>query len=204
MKNKVILIIILLSIFCLAITTMQGVKIGDFSILSIEQLKIKNNELNEKINKASVLTSIDYSDNIEKLEETHGKYKVTKQEYNELLGFVDEKKEDRYETKQYDIGYLWKIFGKYATSRNIGIGMDVQQSNKGKDSYNLNFIISGQYVNISQFIADIENNSDLYFRIYNFKMYGSGENITATFTVKDISIDPSTLSNVGTTIDNMN
>lgn len=204
MKNKVILIIILLSIFCLAITTMQGVKIGDFSILSIEQLKIKNNELNEKINKASVLTSIDYPDNIEKLEETHGKYKVTKQEYNELLGFVDEKKEDRYETKQYDIGYLWKIFGKYATSRNIGIGMDVQQSNKGKDSYNLNFIISGQYVNISQFIADIENNSDLYFRIYNFKMYGSGENITATFTVKDISIDPSTLSNVGTTIDNMN
>ena len=56
----------------------------------------------------------------------------------------------------------------------------------------VNQSVSGEYVNIIQFITDIENDSDLYFRIYNFKMTGS-TTVTATFTVKNINIDVSTI-----------
>lgn len=195
MRNKVTTLIILVSIALLLIATLRGIE--KLQILSIAQLQEKNNELNDKINDASTLTSIDYPDNIETLEETYDKYEIQKQKYEELAGFTGEDGENVYESKQYDIGYLWRVFGKYATSRNLNIGMDVQKNSSGNDNYyDLNFTVSGQYVNISQFITDIENNSDLYFRIYNFKMTGSGETVTATFTVKDVNIDPSTITTV--------
>lgn len=195
MRNKVTTLIILVSIALLLIATLRGIE--KLQILSIAQLQEKNSELNDKINDASTLTSIDYPDNIETLEETYDKYEIQKQKYEELAGFTGEDGENVYESKQYDIGYLWRVFGKYATSRNLNIGMDVQKNSSGNDNYyDLNFTVSGQYVNISQFITDIENNSDLYFRIYNFKMTGSGETVTATFTVRDVNIDPSTITTV--------
>lgn len=201
MINRITSIIILLSIILLAFSAIYGIKIGRFQILSVSQLQEKNAQLNQKIDEANNLTSIDYPKTKEDLEETYEKYKIQRQKYEELSGFVDEDNEEIYETKQYDIGYLWKIFGKYATSRNLGIGMDVQRNSNKPNSYNLNFSVSGEYINISQFITDIENNSDLYFRIYNFQMSGSGAQVVSTFTVKDINIDPSTLSNTGSSLE---
>ena len=197
MKNKLTSIILLISIALLIIVMFVGIKIGNFQILSLSQLKNKNDELNTQIDTASKLTSIDYPSKIEQLEETYEKYTIEKEKYEEVSGFTDdEDKKEIYETKQYDIGYLWKTFGKYATSHNLTIGMEVQKSNNGENLYNLNFNVSGQYVNISEFITDIENNSDLYFRIYNFKMSGSGETVSSTFTVKDVAIDSSTITAV--------
>lgn len=193
MKDKLVLILMLLLLLILIISMIYGLPIREFEILSISQLKNKNEELNQKINKASNLTTIDYPDNIEILEETYDKYKIKKQKYEEMSDFVDTNNKSIYENKQYDIGYLWRIFGKGATSRNLTLGMDVEKVGI-KNLYNLNFIVSGQYVNISQFITDLENNSDLYFRIYNFKMTGTGEIISATFSVKNVNIDPSTLN----------
>jgi len=198
MRSKITALIILVSILLLLVATLYGIKLGKFEILSISQLQQKNNDVNDKIEESSILTAIDYPDNIDTLEETYDKYLIKKQKYEELSEFVDEDSEDIYEKKQYDIGYLWRVLGKYATTRNLTLGIDVQKNNNGQNSsYDLNFTVSGQYVNISQFITDIENNSDLFFRIYNFRMSGSGEIISSTFTVKDINIDPSTITNVG-------
>lgn len=204
MKNKIISIIFLLLIVLLIITIFNGIKIGNFQILSISELKLKNNKLNETIESASELTAIEYPKTIDTLEETYEKYNIQKQKYEELSGFTngDEKNKQIYETKQYDIGYLWKIVGKYATSHNITIGMDVKKTS-GQNLYDLYFNVSGQYVNISEFIKDIENNSDLYFRIYNFKMSGASETVSASFVVKDVNIDPSTISN-STSLENNN
>lgn len=200
MKNKVLTIIFLLLIILLIIAIFNGLKIGNFQILSISELKLKNEELNETIEKASELTSVEYPKTITTLEQTYEMYNIQKQKYEEISGFTEGNEKQIYETKQYDIAYLWRLVGKYATSYNIAIGMDVKKAS-GQNLYDLYFNVSGQYVNISEFIKNIENNSDLYFRIYNFKMSGSSETVSASFVVRDVNIDPSTITS-STSLDN--
>ncbi len=202
MKNNVITVIFLLLIVLFFTMVFSGIKIGNFQILSISELKTKNDDLDSKIEKAKTLTTIDYPQSVEKLEDTYEQYNVQKDKYDELSGMADEDSRKMYETKQYDIGYIWRIFGKYATSRNLSISMDVKKSS-GQNLYDLNFTISGPYVNTSEFIAELENNSDLYFRIYNFKMSGSSETVTTSFTVKDVNINPSTIKSGTTSTSNL-
>lgn len=198
MRNRIISIIILVSIILLAVMMFRGIKIGNFEILSISQLKEKNDLLDKRIETASELTSVDYPKKIETLDKSFDEYKIKKEKYNELTGETTENIEEMYETKQYDISYLWRVLGKYAENRSLSIGIDVQTSNSTNNIYNLNFSVSGQYTNIIQFITDLENDSDLYFRIYNFKMTGSST-VTATFTVKNININPDTIKNAVST-----
>ena len=198
MRNRITLIISLVSIILLAIVTIYGIEIGNFKILSISQIIEKNDSVNEKISEASKLTSVDYPERIEALNKTFDSYTIQKQKYQDLAGVSEGKSEEIYETKQYDISYLWRVLGKYATNRGLTLGIDVQKSTN--NLYNFSFSLNGTYVDIIQFITDIENNSDLYFRIYNFKMSGSGTTITATFKVEDINIDPSTIAGAQTEI----
>lgn len=198
MKNKLISILFILLIILLIVALFRGIKIGGFQILSVAELKNKNGQLEEKIETASILTTVDYPNNISTLEGTYDQFKIQKQKYEEISGFTGEDKKQVYETKQYDIGYLWKTVGKYGTSYNLTIGMDVRKTT-GQNLYDLYFSVSGEYVNISEFITNIENNSDLNFRIYNFKMSGSSETVSASFTVKDVNIDPSTITNSSVT-----
>lgn len=197
MRNRIITIIILVSIILLAVMMFRGIKIGNFEILSISQLKEKNDLLDKRIEAASELTSVDYPKKIETLDKSFDEYKLEKEKYEELTGNSIGNIEEMYETKQYDISYLWRVLGKYAENRSLSIGIDVQTSNSANSIYNLNFSVSGQYTNIIQFITDLENDSDLYFRIYNFKMTGSST-VTATFTVKNININPDTIKSANT------
>lgn len=194
MRNNITLLIILVSVILLAYVGTEGIKIGSFEILSISQLIEKNKQLDDKIAEASILTTTNYPDNVQTLEETYERYEIQKQKYEELVGVTTETNEEIYETKQYDIGYLWRVLGNYAAKRNVNLGIQVQKNTSGRSSYNINFSVNGKYVNISQFITDIENDSDLYFRIYNFKISGSGELITSTFTVRNVNLDASTIS----------
>lgn len=194
MRSNVTFLIILISIALMIYIGTQGIKIGSFEVLSIAQLIDKNQQLEEIIEEASKLTSTNYPENITTLEETYEKYRIQKQKYEQLAGTTKETNDKVYETKQYDIGYLWRILGNYATKRNLNLGIKVQKNSNSSSSYNIEFSVNGKYVNISQFITDIENDSDLYFRIYNFEMSGSGEMVLATFMVRNVNLDASTIS----------
>jgi hypothetical protein len=204
MRNRIFLIVLILFIIILTIAMINGIKIGNFQVPSIKQLTNKNQEINEKIEKASTLTSIDYPNNVEKLEDTYEKFTLKKQKYEEMSDFTDEDGNNIYEIKQYDIVYLWELFGKYAKSNNLKIEMSVKSNGSKEDFYDLYFTTTGKYTDISQFINNIENNSDLYFRIYNFKMSGNGETVTSTFTVKNVKLDSSTLQKESTSTTNTN
>ena len=192
-RSNIISIIIILSLILLAVAMFHGIKIGKLEILSISEIKEKNNDLNKKIDKVSELVSKDYPQNVDKLSKTFNDYTITKEKYEQLSGITSEDKVERYETKQYDISYLWKVLGNYAEEKNLTLGVDVQQSNKGNALYSFKFSVSGEYVKIIEFIKILEDDSDLHFRIYDFKISGSGTRLSASFTVENINIDPSTI-----------
>ena len=194
MKNRIITIIILISITVLSISMFHGINIGKLKIPSIAQINEENNKLHEKIEEASQLAIKDYNDNVETLTNSFNDYITVKEKYEQLVGFEDDKSFNKYESKKYDISYLWRVLGNYAEKRNLTLGIDVQNSDKVNSLYSFNFTVSGEYVKIIEFITDLENDSDLYFRIYDFKISGSGTNLTATFKVENITIDSSTIN----------
>ena len=74
--------------------------------------------------------------------------------------------------------------------------MDVKKAT-GTDLYDLDFTIIGEYTSVSTFVSKIENDSDLNFRIYNFKLVKhkeTGKELNGTFTVKDVNIYNKTLT----------
>ena len=203
MKNRITSIIILVSFILLLVSMFYGINIGNIKILSISQIKEKNNDLHNKIEEVSTLISKDYPENIEKMDQAFEEYTTTKEKYEQLSGLSKQETIEIYETKQYEISYLWKVLGDYAEKRNLSLGIEVQKSNTNNKLYSFNFSISGEYVNIIQFIKDLENDSDLYFRIYDFKINGSGTNISASFKVENINIDPSTINGAQSNNENL-
>ena len=196
MKNKLVTIVFLSSLLTLIIVIFVGIEIGEFKILSVFQIFEDNKEISEKINNAVTLTTVNYQESVSGLEESYNSYLIKKEEYEQMFGFTkDKKNKSMFETKQYDIGYLWKELGKCATKHNLSIKIDVNSiESEQQNIYNLNFEVLGEYVNVSQFITELENDSDFSFRIYNFKMTGQANNVNANFLVKNVIIDPSTLN----------
>ena len=193
MKNKLVFISLILSIVLIICLAIFGVKIGKLEIPSISKLIDKNKQINSNIEQVAKLTSSDYPQQISNLESTINNLNVQKQKYEQLSGFSSED-EATYQTEKFDISYLWTTIGEYATKQGITLAMDVKKGT-GTDLYNLDFSIQGTYAHITTFITTIENDSKLSFRIYNFKLVPGSDNINlkATFTVKDINIDDSSL-----------
>lgn len=188
MRSKIIIITLVISVILVIGLTVFGIKIGNFEIPSISNIIAKNKQINSDIEKLSQLTSVDYTQKITEFEKTVDGLKVQKEKYEQLSGFSDEEENSTYETEKYDISYLWTTIGNYANKNQVKLAMDVKKSSTS-NLYDLYFTVKGEYVNISSFITKIENDSKLLFRIYNFKI--TKEN--ATFTVKDINIDNTTL-----------
>ena len=183
MKNKIIMIILFVSIILVLFLAIFGIKIIN-----------KNKNINSNIDTVTQLTSISYPERVSDLETTIDSLNVEKEKYEQISGLTADDKTKVYETEKYDIGYLWTTLGHYATKNKINLSIDVKQST-GTDLYDLYFTVQGEYVNISSFITKIENDSDLKFRIYNFKLVpGSSDvELNSTFVVKDININDKTL-----------
>ena len=82
----------------------------------------------------------------------------------------------------------------------IGI---IQNSNNKSPAkfYDLSFTVYGEYISILDFVSDIENDSELGFKIENFKLTPqSGTDILqATFDIKEVSINNVTMGGASTT-----
>ena len=205
MKNKIVLIVLTISILLLLLLAVFGFKIGKFEILSVSKIVEKNKSVNSDIDKLSNLTSTTYPQKVQDIETTITNLNVQKQKYEEIAGF-DSEETTITETQQYDITYLWTKLGKLASKQKISMSMDVKQAS-GSSLYDLYFTVGGEYVDISSFIKKLEDESDLSFRIYNFKLVpgSSGVNLTGTFTVKNVNINNETLvKNAGATQNNTN
>ena len=117
-----------------------------------------------------------------------------KEEYTDLTTYsTEEQIEAANELDDYEVEYLWATIGNYATKQGIKIKMDISQASNGgtasdgRKMYDLNFTAEGSYIGIALFLADLQDDSFLEFKIENFAMTGE-ETLKATFIVKDIPI----------------
>lgn len=193
MKNKIMFLIFVIILILFILITLNGLSVGQVELFSVKQLLEKNKILDSKVKNITQLTSAEYPSKVNTMEEAYSKLKIQKQKYEGMTDIQDSS-EQIHEIKQYDVEYLWKTIGKYSTSRQLGINMNIEKG-ASSDLYNLNFNIKGTYVNILQFITDLENDSDLQFRIYDFTMSGTNNNNSTT----DSKSTAKTNSNTNTT-----
>ena len=79
----------------------------------------------------------------------------------------------------------------YATSEGVNIDISLTTGTGGDNVYDLHFTVVGSYIGISEFIRDIEDDSNLAFKIEEFSIT-AGEStsiLRATFICKNIPIE---------------
>lgn len=190
MKKLFILILITLLLILTMFIGIKGVTIGKIEILGIQGIQAKNSELDSKIQDAAKLVEKTYAQTISEVNSNAKKLKEEKQNYQDMTAISsDGETQAVNQIEKYEIETLWVKLGNHATSEGVVMKMDVTSGSSGaQDSYNLNFTVTGGYVQIEDFISSIENDSTLGFKIEEFKMAPSGNDLQATFVCKDIPI----------------
>ena len=190
MKNLLMAVFTLLLAVLIVILMVRGIQIGNFEVLSIGQIIEENENLNTKIENLNTLNNVTYKKNLSDLNEATKKLATSKSAYLDIASVSsDEEIKEANQDKSYAKEYLWSQIGNYATTEGVNIKLTVTStgvSNKNK----LNFTVVGSYIGIRNFLYSLENDSDLNFRIENFKISTgtSEEKLNCTFTVNDIGI----------------
>ncbi len=184
-------------------TIANGVSIGSFKAYGIKNIKQENENIENKISSASKLTSVEYPSKLSELNKNAKTLLSKKEEYSDLTTYsTAEQVQAANELEDFEVEYLWATVGNYATKEGIKIKMDISSATNGATSadgrkmYDLNFTAEGSYIGIALFLADIQDDSFLEFKVENFNMTAGTDTNTlkATFIVKDIPIKIDTLS----------
>lgn len=187
MRKLVISIIVVLLTIATLVIIVKG--IGVFNVKGIMNISEKNDEIESDIDNLSNIISVTYTSTAANLKRTASTLTASKTEY-ENQAILSNSNSSSYASKRetYDIDYLWTKLGNYAKDENVVIKIEVTSNETSASLYNLNFTVTGEYISITDFIYDIENDSKLGFKIDNFNMEMSGEKLQATFICKEISI----------------
>lgn len=194
MRKILIIVLIVLLLVLGYFTVFKGLNVFGLEVLSVLQIKDKSEQLDEQLQKVSTLTSVDKPKAMSDLNDSAKQLTIAKEEYNDKILYSSEEEiEQATQGIKYEMEYLWTKIGNHATKNGIVLKLTVNQSSSGTaGQYDLSFVATGKYVSISEFIAALENDSSLNFKIENTKVMpfeGSTENLQATFNVKEISIN---------------
>ncbi len=192
MKKLLILILIALILTLTIFTFMNGLNIGGLQILGLKQIQDKNAELEGKVTEATKLASSNFPSKISELNTSMKNLETKKKSYEDMVAVSDsDDVQTASKLSKYNLDFLWARIGTHATGEGVNIDMSLTKGSGDKDTYNINFTAVGAYVGISEFIRDIEDDSNLAFKIEGFSM-SAGEStsqLKATFVCKNIPIE---------------
>ena len=194
MKDILITVISILLTVVIIICMVKGLTVGSFRILSISNIKQESLNLDNEVDELNNLKNVTYKKKIDDLQTATKDLTTAKQKYLDLASVSsDEEIQEANLEQTYAMEFLWNKVGSYATREGVTLKWDVSSTGVN-NKYTLNFTTTGSYVGVISYIYALENDSDLAFRIENFKMTASGENVTATFTVNNVAIKAETIS----------
>ena len=106
----------------------------------------------------------------------------------------------------YDVDFLWTAIGNYGTEEGISLKFDITRSmssyleSQNYTMCDLKFTVSGEYIALTDFIYDLEDDNKLGFEISDFSLAKGGDNLQATFTVKNVPINNKNLTEITTSV----
>lgn len=210
MRKILIVVLICLLLLLGGYIVINKLEVGPLEILGILEIKNENSKLDTKIGEASKLASSDYQAELTNLNKSLKTLQNEKQSYEDLVVLSSNDEVDAAaKFEKYEIEYIWTKVGNHATSEGVVMKLEVTKgSSNTQGLYDLKFTVTGNYIGITDFISDIENDDRLGFKIEDFKMVpgGNTDDLVGTFTCKDISIniDESTLISQPTEEDTTN
>lgn len=205
-KFLLILILIISGIFCVYLI-INGLKIGNMNLIkSYDEVATISAEKKQIISDLKQRNGAEFVSKNTALISAVQAYNNKKSQYEKLVADGEIKEENEFVAMDiYDIDFLWTNIGLYATQNNVTLQFDVSKSATATTTSteyvmcDLNFTVTGDYIPITDFIYSIEKDDKLNFQISNFVMEKGGENLQATFVVKEVPINSETLISVPTT-----
>lgn len=207
MKNILLTVISVLVTALIIVTMIKGLTIGKINILSIADIKTKSMELDKKIEDANTLKNVTYKKKVSDLDNSIKNLTTAKQKYLELASLsTDDQIKAANQEPVYSMEFLWDKVGSYATREGLKLKWVVTPTGTTNKS-TLSFTLTGTYLGIINYVYALENDSELAFRIENFKLVpdgGSTDSLSATFTVSNIGVKQETTSTKVSTEENNN
>lgn len=221
MKNILISVISILLTVIIIVCMFRGISIGQFKILSIPEIKLSSIKLDSEIEELNNLKNVTYKKKLNDLQSSIKNLTSAKQSYLDLASIsTDTEIQQANQEQTYAMEFLWNKVGTYATNQGLALTWNVVSTGVN-NKYTLNFTITGSYIGIINYIYSLENDSELAFRIENFKIVSAGAassnsnsnsnsstqdntKVTATFTVSNIGIKEETVTSPTTSSSNTN
>ena len=176
MKKILITVLIILLIILAYFAIFKGISIGSFHLLSVGEIATENDKLTQEIAQTELLMYTDYPSKTDELDQSVSSLLTAKDEYHDLASISTEGElAEASQEETYTLAYLWTRLGRYATSEGVVAKFDIVTGSTGEsDVKNIQFTITGDYPQIILFVEDIEDDSELGFRIENFKLVQAG------------------------------
>ena len=192
MKKLLILILIALVLALTIFTIINGLQIGNFSIWGIRTIQDENAKLDETVTQATRLASSTFPGKVSEVNASMKALNEQKTAYEDMVAVSSAGDvQTASQLSNYTLDFLWTEIGTHATSEGVNIDISLTEGTGGQNVYDLNFTVVGGYVGICEFIRDIEDDSDLAFKIEQFSMTAgeSTSSLRATFICKNIPIE---------------
>lgn len=209
MRKIVIFLLCIALAFCAYHTVANGFGIGEsFAVSSYKEISDSSREIDSLISTLANINNVQFASSKQSLEAAVKEYKDVKEQYDELTQVAAEEDESANISlvDTYDIDFLWTTIGNYGTEEGISLKFNVVKSASSmldSQSYtmcDLKFTVSGNYIPITDFIYDLEDDTKLGFEISDFSLAKGGDNLQATFTVKNVPINNKNLTELTTVV----
>lgn len=178
--------------------------------IGINQLAATSKALNASIAQIEEDSTITFENKKKELEKAITEYQKEKKNYEDMVSRLPSQTTDSLmaieenELKDiYNVDFLWTIVGNYATEEGIDLKFDIIKNITSSASLkntsskymicDLKFIITGNYINLTDFIYDLEDDDRLNFEINDFEMQKEGDKLQVTLNIKGVKVNSENL-----------
>ncbi len=212
MKRLITVIGLIAVIFVGYIFISKGFENDKFQIASYNTIETKSEALTKKLAAYDKRNKEDYQAQEGMLNVAKTSYQTEKEKYETILEELqdvlnqDPDSEDSEAIEQviysnqkvYDIGFVEGTLGLYADKEGVDLILGLVSTNANLSTgkfflADLQFTITGEYMSVSNFISDIESDSELGWEINDFSMTSGSNNgysgVSAKINVKGVPIE---------------